>query len=126
MRLAMAEFVIGDDLLAAGLDDFELRVPIRDVGGDLQLQHRVALARVEPGIVIKTGFAVVPGADVTTQAEAEDTALGKVVKITVPDTKVTARLTDFPRTNALANCLSMRRLPDGRLFSGPFTAGVEL
>src|SRR6185312_7485380 len=48
MRFAAAEFIVGDDLLAAGLDDFELRVPIRDVGGDLQLQHRVALARVEP------------------------------------------------------------------------------
>ena len=73
-----------------------------------------ALARVEPGIVIKTGFAVLPGADVTTQAEAQDPTLGKVVKITVPDSKVTARLTD---TTALAT--GYTGLYQGQSATGP-------
>ena len=46
VRPAAAMLVVGDDLLAAGADDAEPRLPIRTVGGDAQLQDRVALARV--------------------------------------------------------------------------------
>ena len=46
MRPAAAMLVVGDDLLAAGADDPEPRLPIGAVGGDAQLQHRIALARV--------------------------------------------------------------------------------
>lgn len=41
-----------------------------------------ALARVGPGVTVPSGFRVLPGANVTTNAEASDPALGKVVKVT--------------------------------------------
>src|SRR5712692_2640013 len=47
VRSAPAVLVVGDDLLAAGADDADARVPVGAVGRDLELQHRVALARVE-------------------------------------------------------------------------------
>jgi carbonic anhydrase/acetyltransferase-like protein (isoleucine patch superfamily) len=53
-----------------------------------------AMARVEPGIVIATGFRVLPGADVRTQAEASDPALGKVAKLTGTDATLTQILSD--------------------------------
>lgn len=40
------------------------------------------LARVNPGIVIKHGKVVLSGKDITTQAQADDPALGKVIPIT--------------------------------------------
>src|SRR6266581_9053000 len=48
VRAAAAVLVIGDDLLAAGADDADARLPVRAVGRDLELQHRVALSRIEP------------------------------------------------------------------------------
>ena len=48
VRLAAAELVVGDDLLRAGMDDVELDLPDRAVGRGLELEHRVALARVQP------------------------------------------------------------------------------
>jgi carbonic anhydrase/acetyltransferase-like protein (isoleucine patch superfamily) len=53
-----------------------------------------ALARVEPGIVIPTGFAVNPGVDVATQAEASNPALGFVTRLTAPDTILATELSD--------------------------------
>src|SRR5688572_29926686 len=47
VRAPAAVLVVGDHLLAAGLDDAQARVPVAAVGGDLELEHRVALARVE-------------------------------------------------------------------------------
>lgn len=44
-----------------------------------------ALARVGPGVTIPTGIRVLPGANVTTQAEAIDPALGKVVPLTTTE-----------------------------------------
>ena len=43
------------------------------------------LAKVAPGIVIHTGFNVLPGMYVQTQAEADDPSLGKVVPVTAAD-----------------------------------------
>src|SRR6266568_6649798 len=47
VRAAAAVLVVGDDLLAAGADDADARLPVRAVGRDLELQHRVALPRIE-------------------------------------------------------------------------------
>ena len=44
-----------------------------------------ALARVGPGVDVPSGFVVLPGVDVTTNAEASDPALGFVRKITPAD-----------------------------------------
>ena len=44
-----------------------------------------ALARVGPGVTIPTGYRVLPGANVTTQAQASNPALGKVVAVTASD-----------------------------------------
>ena len=44
-----------------------------------------ALGRVGPGVRLKSGFYVLPGKNVTTQAEADDPALGKVRLITEAD-----------------------------------------
>jgi len=40
------------------------------------------LARVGPGVTVPSGFMVLPGANVTTNAQASDPALGKVAKVT--------------------------------------------
>ncbi len=42
-------------------------------------------ARVGPGVTVPTGFRVLPGASVTTNAEASDPKLGKVVPVTSSD-----------------------------------------
>lgn len=47
-----------------------------------------ALARVGPGVTVPSGFKVLPGANVTTNAEASNPALGKVVKVTAADTTI--------------------------------------
>jgi len=43
------------------------------------------LARLAPGVTLKSGLKVLPGKNVTTQAEAENTALGKVAAVTQAD-----------------------------------------
>ena len=43
------------------------------------------LARVQPGITIHSGFKVLPGKDVRTQAQADNPALGKVALVTAAD-----------------------------------------
>ncbi len=48
------------------------------------------LAWVGPGVVIHSGFVVLPGAHVTTQAEADNPALGMVRKITPADQRFVA------------------------------------
>ena len=48
VRVAAAEFIVGDDFLRAGMNNVELDVPDRAVGGGLELEHRVALAGVLP------------------------------------------------------------------------------
>ncbi|GAB7192840.1 hypothetical protein NUM3379_35490 [Kineococcus sp. NUM-3379] len=49
-----------------------------------------ALARVGPGVRLRSGFIVLPGKDVRTQAEADDPALGKVRPITRADREFNA------------------------------------
>ena len=44
-----------------------------------------ALARVGPGVTLPTGYRVLPGANVTNDAQASDPALGKVVAVTAAD-----------------------------------------
>lgn len=44
-----------------------------------------ALSRIGPGLRLRTGFIVLPGKDVRTQAQADDPALGKVRPITQAD-----------------------------------------
>ncbi len=52
-----------------------------------------ALARVGPGVTVPTGYVVLPGANVTTNAQASDPSLGMVRKITTADqTLVTQQL----------------------------------
>ncbi|QEH35136.1 Bacterial transferase hexapeptide (six repeats) [Aquisphaera giovannonii] len=54
-----------------------------------------ALARVGPGVTVPSGIRVLPGADVATDAEASDPALGKVVAATSSDlSDVTKQLTN--------------------------------
>ena len=43
------------------------------------------LARVGPGVTVPTGFMVLPGADVTTDAEASNPGLGMVVPVTASE-----------------------------------------
>ena len=49
-----------------------------------------ALARVGPGVRLRTGLIVLPGKNVTRQAEADDPALGKVRPITAADREFNA------------------------------------
>ncbi|MBA3358793.1 MAG: acetyltransferase [Thermoleophilaceae bacterium] len=44
-----------------------------------------ALGRVGPGVTLKSGFIVLPGKNVTTQAQADNPSLGKVRLLTVAD-----------------------------------------
>ncbi len=44
-----------------------------------------ALARVGPGVTVPSGYRVLPGKNVTTNAEASDPALGMVVRVTSSD-----------------------------------------
>jgi carbonic anhydrase/acetyltransferase-like protein (isoleucine patch superfamily) len=47
--------------------------------------HVGALARVGPGVTLPSGYYVLPGANVTTNAEASDPSLGKVRLVTATD-----------------------------------------
>lgn len=54
-----------------------------------------ALARVGPGVTLPSGFRVLPGANVTTDAEASNPALGKVVPVTTSEiTSIQQELAD--------------------------------
>ena len=44
------------------------------------------LARVGPGVTVPSGYRVLPGMDVTTDAEASNPKLGMVVAVTSSDT----------------------------------------
>jgi carbonic anhydrase/acetyltransferase-like protein (isoleucine patch superfamily) len=75
-----------------------------------------ALARVGPGVTLPTGFRVLPGMNVTTNAEASNPALGMVVKVT------TADLNDV--TSNLANSLSLA-VGYVTLYQGQSATGVS-
>lgn len=63
----------------AGFVGFNSLVDGGSVEHDAMVLH---LARVAPGITIKTGRVVLSGKNVTTQAQADDPMLGKVIPIT--------------------------------------------
>ena len=79
-----------------------------------------ALARVGPGVTINTGFRVLPGANVTTQAQATDPSLGQVVRVTSTDTSATTATTTIARTTALA--VGYTDIYQGISATGPGTA----
>lgn len=55
-------------------------------GAKIEMDAMVThLARVAPGITLKSGFKVLPGKNVTSQAEADDPALGKVAELVEAD-----------------------------------------
>jgi len=55
-------------------------------GGTVEVDAMVGhLARLAPGLTLKSGLKILPGKNVTTQAEAEDTSLGKVAAVTQAD-----------------------------------------
>jgi carbonic anhydrase/acetyltransferase-like protein (isoleucine patch superfamily) len=53
------------------------------------------LARVGPGVTVPKGIRVLPGKNVTTEAEATDPALGKVVALGGPDDPLNADVTSI-------------------------------
>ena len=62
----------------------------RRPGGDRRRHDRPGaivspLARVGPGVTVPSGYRVLPGKDVTTDAEASNPTLGMVVKVTSSD-----------------------------------------
>ncbi|MFN0112271.1 MAG: acetyltransferase [Blastocatellia bacterium] len=55
-------------------------------GAKIEMDAMVThLARVAPGVTLKSGLKVLPGKNVTTQAEADDASLGKVAEVTDAD-----------------------------------------
>ncbi len=87
-----------------------------------------ALGRVGPGIVLRSGMGVLAGKNVTTQAEADDPALGKVAPLTEADfagselsiAANTAFARDYSRLarESLANVLGVSPDPGGNEYSG--------
>lgn len=73
-----------------------------EVGPNAVVDHAIidagaevgALAYVGPGVEVPAGFAVKPGAYITTQAQALDPALGLVTKLTGTDTVLANALAD--------------------------------
>ena len=77
-----------------------------------------ALARVGPGVTIPAGYRVLPGANVTTQAQAVNPALGQVVVATAAD--ATAATATITRNVALAAAYT--NLYQGNSATGPGAA----
>jgi carbonic anhydrase/acetyltransferase-like protein (isoleucine patch superfamily) len=78
------------------------------------------LARVGPGVTVPSGFRVLPGANVTTDAQASNPALGKVVPVTAADTSaIQKQLSD---SAALAN--GYATLYQGNSATGPSPGDV--
>jgi hypothetical protein len=87
----------------------------------------LALGRVGPGVRLHSGFEVLPGKNVTTQAEADDPSLGKVAPITEADVQGTelsieantAFARDYSRLSLddPSNVLGINFSPGGSRFS---------
>ncbi len=81
-----------------------------------------AKARVGPGVILPTGYRVLPGADVVNEAQASNPALGMVVEVTSTDTApATARAT-IAANATLASGYSMLYQGNG-VAGGAATAG---
>ncbi|WP_435011502.1 carbonic anhydrase/acetyltransferase [Tundrisphaera lichenicola] len=61
-----------------------------------------ALARVGPGVTVPSGFRVLPGASVTTNAQASDPSLGRVVRVTPSDSFASTTTKVIAANSALA------------------------
>ena len=61
-----------------------------------------ALARVGPGVTVPTGYRVLPGANVTNDAEASTPSLGFVAKVTTADGYSAAATKEVANSSALA------------------------
>jgi carbonic anhydrase/acetyltransferase-like protein (isoleucine patch superfamily) len=62
-----------------------------------------ALARVGPGVVVPTGFRVLPGANVTNDAQASTPSLGLVAKVTSTDPSAAGATREIANSVALAS-----------------------
>ena len=62
-----------------------------------------ALATIDPGVTVPTGFRVLPGMLVTTDAEADTPSLGKVVAVTSADTSAATAKSLIADNTALAS-----------------------
>ena len=81
-----------------------------------------ALARVGPGVTVPTGYRVLPGANVTTDAEASNPSLGMVAKVTSSDGFASAATKLIADSVALA--LGYATLYQGNSATGgPVSAG---
>ena len=66
-----------------------------------------AKARVGPGVILPTGYRVLPGMDVTTEAQASTPSLGMVVKVTSTDTAPATARSVIAANTTLASGYSM-------------------
>ncbi|MEP7337326.1 MAG: acetyltransferase [Acidobacteriota bacterium] len=73
---------VATDTHCPSFSGFNSEVDGAKVEKDAMVGH---LARLAPGLTLKSGLKILPGKNVTTQAEAEDTTLGKVAAVTQAD-----------------------------------------
>ena len=87
-----------------------------------------ALARVGPGVTLPTGFRVLPGMDVTTNAQADTPALGKVVAVTSADPSAATARSVLSATEMLASGYSElyqgQNATGGAASAGPVPSAV--
>jgi carbonic anhydrase/acetyltransferase-like protein (isoleucine patch superfamily) len=82
-EVGVSESPLPQAVIDAGVNTFEdsvfLSFGAQVDGATVEVNSGVsALARVAPGVTLPSGYLVLPGKDVTTDAEASDPALGKV------------------------------------------------
>ena len=82
-----------------------------------------ALARVGPGVVLPTGFRVLPGMDVTTDAEADTPSLGMVVAVTSADTSAATAKALIAADTALASGYASEYRGEGATGGAAATGG---
>ncbi len=87
-----------------------------------------ALARVGPGVIVPTGFRVLPGANVTNNAQATTPSLGLVVRVTATDPAPTTARATITANTALASGYAMlyqgNSAAGGAATAGPIPAAV--
>jgi carbonic anhydrase/acetyltransferase-like protein (isoleucine patch superfamily) len=88
-----------------------------------------ALARVGPGVTVPAGYEVLPGANVTTNAEADTPSLGLVVKVTSTSTIVTNTTKEIADSVALASGYATlyqgNSATGGAAIAGPIPSAVS-
>jgi carbonic anhydrase/acetyltransferase-like protein (isoleucine patch superfamily) len=84
-----------------------------------------ALARVDPGVTVPSGFLVLPGKHVTTNAQASDPTLGMVVTTTgTPEARQIVSELDQLRSTNLTLAAGYVQLYQGQAATGP-SPGVD-